>query len=71
MQKVTRKRKKLLEIREDAKKLPSNLWEALGRWVGGGGGRGGQTRRIMENAQVTNIVLIPLDFASLFKSGFQ
>ena len=35
------KRKKLLEIREVAKKLPSNLWKALG--LGGGieGGRPG------------------------------
>ena len=29
MQTVARKEKKLLEIREVAKKLPSNLWEAL------------------------------------------
>ena len=46
--------KKLLEIREVAKKLPSNLWKALGRCGGGGGGGGLETRCIMENAQVTN-----------------
>ena len=35
------KRKKSLEILEVAKKLPSNLWKALGRRGRGGGGVGG------------------------------
>ena len=33
------KRKKLLEILEVAKKLPRNLWKALGKRGGGWGGR--------------------------------
>ena len=34
MQKVARNKKKLLEIREVAKKLPSNLWKALAPSLG-------------------------------------
>ena len=34
MQKVARNKKKLLEIREVAEKLPSNLWKALAPSLG-------------------------------------
>ena len=52
---------------EVAKKLPRNLWEALGRW----GGEGGSNKVYYGECASYKFVLIPLDFASLFKSGFQ
>ena len=69
MQKVTRNGKSCWKY----EKLPKSCRATCGKpeVVGGGGGEGGSNKVYYGECASYEFVLIPLDFASLFKSGFQ